>query len=93
MRLIDADELTKDRVENDPVRIAAMCAPTAYKPDKVVERLKSQKSGLTAWAEDEAFKLGIEIAIEIVKSGGIERNRRLMGVCRKWSMKEADDIS
>lgn len=30
MRLIDADELTKDRVENDPVRIAAECAPTAF---------------------------------------------------------------
>ena len=30
MRLIDADELIKDRIENDPVRIAAMCAPTAY---------------------------------------------------------------
>ena len=28
MRLIDADELIKDRVENDPVRIAAQCAPT-----------------------------------------------------------------
>ncbi len=28
MRLIDADELIKDRVENDPVRIAAECAPT-----------------------------------------------------------------
>ena len=30
MRLIDADELIKDRVENDPVRIAAMCAPTLH---------------------------------------------------------------
>lgn len=28
-RYIDADELCKDRVCNDPVRIAAMCAPTA----------------------------------------------------------------
>lgn len=40
MRLIDADELMKDRVENDPVRIASMCAPTAYDVDKVVERLR-----------------------------------------------------
>lgn len=37
MRLIDADELTKDRVENDPVRIAAMCAPTAFGKEKVIE--------------------------------------------------------
>lgn len=28
MRLIDADALMADRVENDPVRIEAMCAPT-----------------------------------------------------------------
>ncbi|MBR4930738.1 MAG: hypothetical protein IKZ00_08075 [Bacteroidaceae bacterium] len=28
MRLIDSDELCEGRVENDPVRIAAMCAPT-----------------------------------------------------------------
>ena len=38
--------------------------------DKVVQRLESQESGLTTWAEDEAYKLGIEKAIEIVKSGG-----------------------
>lgn len=43
---------------------------TAYDVDKVVERLERQKSGLTTWAEDEAYKLGIEKAIEIVKSGG-----------------------
>lgn len=46
--------------------------PTAYDVDKVAERLEKQKSGLTTWAEDEAYKLGIEKAIEIVKSGGIE---------------------
>ena len=28
MRLIDADELCADRVSNDPVVIAAKCAPT-----------------------------------------------------------------
>lgn len=40
MRLIDADGLTEGRVENDPVVIAAKCAPTAYDPEKVVERLE-----------------------------------------------------
>lgn len=30
MRLIDADELIKGRIENDPAVIAAECAPTAY---------------------------------------------------------------
>lgn len=41
MRLIDADELIKERVENDPVRIAAMCAPTVYViDDKKAEDIK-----------------------------------------------------
>lgn len=42
-RLIDEDDLTKGRVENDPVVIAAKCAPTAYDPDKVVEQLEKLK--------------------------------------------------
>lgn len=46
--------------------------PVAYDIDKVVERLENQRSGLTTWAEDEAYKMGIEKAIEIVKSGGVE---------------------
>ena len=44
MRLIDADELTKDRVENDPVRIAAECVPTAFDKEKVIEELRSEAS-------------------------------------------------
>ena len=74
MRLIDADELTKDRVENDPVRIAAECAPTAFDKDKVIDELKS--------AENYLYVNGIRItnfkfihtltAIEIVEKGGIE---------------------
>lgn len=74
MRLIDADELMKDRVENDPVRIAAKCAPTAYDMDKVVEQLEERMCG----AEDEATDVGCYMrnlhfrdAIEVVKSGGI----------------------
>ena len=47
-------------------------APTAYDVDKVVEKLVFQTSGLTTWAEDEAYKLGLTKAIEIVKSGGID---------------------
>ena len=42
MRLIDADELIKDRVENDPVRIAAMCAQTAYDVEAVSKALKNE---------------------------------------------------
>ena len=74
MRLIDADELIKDRVENDPVRIAAECAPTAFDKEKVIDELKS--------AENYLYVNGIRItnfkfihpltAIEIVEKGGIE---------------------
>lgn len=46
--------------------------PAAYDVDKVVEKLVFQTSGLTTWAEDEAYKLGLTKAIEIVKSGGID---------------------
>ena len=35
--------------------------------ETIIEKLEEQKSGLTEWAEDEAFKLAIENAIEIVK--------------------------
>lgn len=45
-RLIDEDELIKGRVENDPVVIAAKCAPTAYDPDKVVEQLEERTTFL-----------------------------------------------
>lgn len=74
MRLIDADELIEGRVENDPVRIAAECAPTAFDKEKVIEELKS--------AENYLYVNGIRItnfkfihpltAIEIVEKGGIE---------------------
>lgn len=71
MRLIDADELIKDRVENDPVVIAAKCAPTAYDVDKVVERLEEVKY------EDELCPCNLAVEIEeakrIVKSGGVGR--------------------
>lgn len=74
MRLIDADELTKDRVENDPVRIAAECAPTAFDKEKVIEELEYDKemsakysTGLREQGHIEAF----DEAISIVKKGGI----------------------
>lgn len=65
MRLIDADELIEGRVENDPVRIAAECAPTAFDKDKVIEEL-----------EDYLFEKycveGDEKIAEIIEKGGIE---------------------
>ena len=64
MRLIDADELIKDRVENDPVRIAAECASTAFDKEKVIEELKEEGCII----DDEAGNR----AVDIVEKGGIE---------------------
>lgn len=82
MRLIDADGMTDGRVENDPVVIAAKCAPTAYDPDKVVEQLEELRE-LDACDFDDCpvedihccdctQKRMAERAIEIVKGGGID---------------------
>ena len=77
MRLIDADELIKDRVGNDLVRIAAMCAPTAYDVEKVMERLEALRSKREEqlkncywWEMADVLRCkmaGIVEAIEIVK--------------------------
>ena len=78
MRLIDADELTKDRVENDPVRIAAECAPTAFDKEKVIEELRSEasrwhESGVKFKDENEkGVAAGFRLATHIVEKGGIE---------------------
>ena len=40
--------------------------------ERIVEKLEQQKSILTDWAEDLAFKIGIEEAIKIVKAGGVD---------------------
>ena len=42
--------------------------------DKIIEKLEEQKSGLTEWAEDEAFKLATDNAIEIVKQEADQYN-------------------
>ena len=74
-RLINEDELIKGRVENDPVVIAAKCAPTAYDVDKVVKQLEKEKNPI--YREDgslmgERTAIRIDKAIEIVKSGGVD---------------------
>lgn len=85
MRLIDADELIEGRVENDPVRIAAECAPTAFDKEKVIEELKSwEKASYNAGIQNNYVGLDNKAsgyyqesrayhrAIEIVEKGGIE---------------------
>lgn len=70
MRLIDADTLIDGRVENDPVRIAAMCAPTAYDVDEVVEQLEDEAEIYCreGGADGEIYLQG---AINIVRAGGV----------------------
>ena len=78
MRLIDADELIKGRIENDLVRIAVKCAPTAFDKEKVIKKLKHLENDTfnysnryddkIAFGESSAFRA----AIEIVEKGGIE---------------------
>ena len=82
MRLIDADLLIEGRVENDPVVIAAKCAPTAYNPDKVVEQLKEVEKIMASPVTEDCFGeecrasdctvCVISKAIEIVKGGGVD---------------------
>lgn len=85
MRLIDADELIKDRVENDPVRIAAECAPTALNKEKVIEEMNETKNIVEAkikkayvtrdevsfYLNSGASDMAVEF-IDIVEKGGIE---------------------
>lgn len=73
MRLIDADELIKDRVGNDPVVIVAKCAPTAYDVDKVVEQLQQYGKQSVLVTLRAAFK----VAVDIVKSGGIKEEKKV----------------
>ena len=65
MRLIDANELIKGRVENDPVRIAAECAPTAFDKENVIEEIKAKYGRLTYWEV-------IQGICEIVEKGGVD---------------------
>ena len=72
MRLIDADELIKGRVENDPVRIAVKCAPTAFDKEKVIEELKGEIELVAHNPMIAGRYIKKSRAIEIVEKGGIE---------------------
>lgn len=63
-RLIDAEELIKGRVGNDPVVIAAKCAPTAYDSDRVIRQIKELSIR-------ERGEIKTEDVITIVKGGGV----------------------
>lgn len=72
-RLIDEDELIKGRVENDPVVIAAKCAPTAYNLDRVVAQLENLKTiNVDIGFGTLANTLRKEVVLDIVKGGGVD---------------------
>ena len=83
--LISRKALMEGRVENDPVRIAATCADTAFNKEKVIEELKawekashdagiqSKYAGLDGKASEYYQESrAYHRAIEIVEKGGIE---------------------
>ncbi len=74
MRLIDADELIKDRVENDPVRIAVQCAPTAFDKEKVIEEIREKVSDCYleyCGKYNNCLQCRADEAVKIVEKGGL----------------------
>ena len=70
--LISRKALMEGRAENDPVRIAAMCADTAFDKEKVIEGMRNEIH-LTVYDPLIAGRyIKKERAIEIVEKGGIE---------------------
>lgn len=66
--LISRKALMEGRVENDPVRIAATCAPVAFDKKKVIDQLKEEGCIIDNDAGNRA--------IEIIEEGGKERECR-----------------
>ena len=84
MRLIDADELIRDRVENDPVRIAVECAPTAFDKEKVIDELVELRQIEYNDSDKEPELLdGEEIYDKGRSQGRFEAYRRTIGIVEK----------
>ena len=84
MRLIDANELIKDRVENDPVRIAAGCAPTAFDKEKVIEELVELRQKEYSDSDEEIEIIdGEEIYDEGRSQGRFEAYHNAMKIVEK----------
>lgn len=69
--LISRKALMEGRVENDPVRIAAMCAPVAFDKEKVIDQLKEEGCIIDNDAGNRA--------IEIIEEGGMSENAEVNG--------------
>ena len=69
--LISRNVLMEGRVENDPVRIAAMCAPVAFDKEKVIDQLKEEGCIIDNDAGNRA--------IEIIEKGGMSEDAEVNG--------------
>ena len=69
--LISRKALMEGRVENDPVRIAAMCAETAFDKENVLKDLEALVEMESRNMNDDAA-MAYTYAIGIVEKGGIE---------------------
>lgn len=69
--LISRKALMEGRAENDPVRIAAMCAPVAFEKEKVIDQLKEEG----CISDNDAGNR----AIEIIEEGGMNENAEVNG--------------
>lgn len=70
--LISRKALMEGRAENDPVRIAAMCAETAFDKEEVIEELKGEIELCVTHPLYPGRYIKKNRAVEIVKKGGIE---------------------
>lgn len=73
--LISRKALIEGRVENDPVRIAAICAPAAFDKEKVIEKLQRRSHNYYPSIDHYCLSrkaVDLKDAIEIIEKGGIE---------------------
>jgi len=84
MRLIEADTLVKDLLEQIPLaenvtifKDIIESQSTAYDVDKVLKQLEDEKSHISLLDDElEVYKSAIDDAIEIVKAGGMNNNSK-----------------
>ena len=72
MRLIDAEKLIEKYPQASGLKLVIENAPTVYNVDKVVEELEKEKFEVPDCRFDVDLNTTIDMAIDIVKRGGVE---------------------
>ena len=93
MRLIDADELIKDRVKTDTVRIAVECEPTAFDIDKVISYIDRLANSGTGKAKSLAYlKKFIENGCNVVEpEEALKAINTIKEFCRQTSLGDCSE--